>query len=468
MWICFCDHERRTVKGSYMGFADFLQVRYGQQNIDDTTREQSDAKTMFAAIETRIGGNEATKKTQKTLLKQQYENFSASSTESLDSIFNRSLKITMLNLMNKADIEIMSIDDLYNNFKIVKQDVKKSVGASSGAQNLAFMSAPSTSKQIHEDDLEAMDLKWQLSLLSRDVSNVTRRGTLAREKKKFCRAPRNKEGQFKYQDNTRKQGNNEDTSSKAMLAIDGVGFDWSDMAEEQEGCGQIGYSSSTCYTSNVNMDVWRGERVTVIEWKRSSTVVVGARGHGMMVVGAWSIYLGSVIEVVTSWGLHVFKDRGLVSTSESVTGSSKYGEVDNWRFEERDFSHRSEMNRGGVEVGCDIGLNIDGGLRLRWMRGGLLDGYSDYGRAQFKIEVYNWSCQFWEICGSKVGQWLGVGRGQNYGLVGCRGGGGLMSTTKLNMWVAAIDVIQIFLQKVLMLEAFSTWSQVLECLILNV
>ncbi|GKB32143.1 putative ribonuclease H-like domain-containing protein, partial [Tanacetum coccineum] len=62
-------------------------------------------------------------------------------------------------------------------------------------------------EQIHEDDLEAMDLKWQLSLLS-------------------MRAKRN-------QDNTRKQGNNEDTSSKAMLAIDGVGFDWSDMAEEQ-------------------------------------------------------------------------------------------------------------------------------------------------------------------------------------------------------------------------------------------
>ncbi|GJX26171.1 putative ribonuclease H-like domain-containing protein [Tanacetum coccineum] len=71
-------------------------------------------------------------------------------------------------------------------------------------------------EQSHEDDLEAMDLKWQFSLLS------------MREK-----APRNKEGQFKYQDNTRKQGNNEDTSSKAMLDINGVGFDWSDMAEEQ-------------------------------------------------------------------------------------------------------------------------------------------------------------------------------------------------------------------------------------------
>nr|GEU85179.1 hypothetical protein [Tanacetum cinerariifolium] len=39
-WVCFHDHERRTVKGSCMGFADFLQVRYENQRIDDTTREQ--------------------------------------------------------------------------------------------------------------------------------------------------------------------------------------------------------------------------------------------------------------------------------------------------------------------------------------------------------------------------------------------------------------------------------------------
>ncbi|GKF95050.1 hypothetical protein Tco_0284750, partial [Tanacetum coccineum] len=55
--------------------------------------QYTDAKTMFAAIEIRFRGNEATKKTHKTLLKQQYENFSASSTESLDSIFNRLQKI---------------------------------------------------------------------------------------------------------------------------------------------------------------------------------------------------------------------------------------------------------------------------------------------------------------------------------------------------------------------------------------
>ncbi|GJR57833.1 hypothetical protein Tco_1499995 [Tanacetum coccineum] len=48
--------------------------------------QYKDAKTLFAAIQTRFGGNEATKKTQKTLLKQMYKNFSAPSTESLNSI----------------------------------------------------------------------------------------------------------------------------------------------------------------------------------------------------------------------------------------------------------------------------------------------------------------------------------------------------------------------------------------------
>ncbi|GJS22127.1 hypothetical protein Tco_0450759 [Tanacetum coccineum] len=58
---------------------------------------------------------------------------------------------------------------------------------------------------------------------SQDLSNVEKRNKSTKSKRE-CRAARNKEGQFKYQDNTRKQGNNEDTSSKAMLAIDGVGL----------------------------------------------------------------------------------------------------------------------------------------------------------------------------------------------------------------------------------------------------
>ncbi|GJU55883.1 phospholipase-like protein [Tanacetum coccineum] len=39
-YVCFRDHERRTVKRSCMGFANFLQVYYGHQRIGDTTRQR--------------------------------------------------------------------------------------------------------------------------------------------------------------------------------------------------------------------------------------------------------------------------------------------------------------------------------------------------------------------------------------------------------------------------------------------
>nr|GEW97331.1 hypothetical protein [Tanacetum cinerariifolium] len=52
-----------------------------------------DAKTLMEAIEKRFGGNTKTKKVQKTLLKQQYENFTGSNSESLDQIHDRLQKI---------------------------------------------------------------------------------------------------------------------------------------------------------------------------------------------------------------------------------------------------------------------------------------------------------------------------------------------------------------------------------------
>ncbi|GKF12630.1 hypothetical protein Tco_0050556 [Tanacetum coccineum] len=57
--------------------------------------------TLFADIQTRFGGNDATKKTQKTLLKQMFENFSAPSTVSLDSIFNKLQIISQLAILGE-------------------------------------------------------------------------------------------------------------------------------------------------------------------------------------------------------------------------------------------------------------------------------------------------------------------------------------------------------------------------------
>ncbi|GJV45926.1 ribonuclease H-like domain-containing protein, partial [Tanacetum coccineum] len=76
-----------------------------------------------------------------------YENFSASSHESLDSISNMLQKI--VSQLAILDLGTISFDDLYNNFKIVEQEVKRSVTSSSNSssQNVAFVSTPGSSNE---------------------------------------------------------------------------------------------------------------------------------------------------------------------------------------------------------------------------------------------------------------------------------------------------------------------------------
>nr|GFC70559.1 ribonuclease H-like domain-containing protein [Tanacetum cinerariifolium] len=90
-------------------------------------------------------------------------------------------------------------------------------------------------EQIHKDDLEEMDLKWQLALLS-----MRARRYFQKTGKKItingsdtAGSPRNQESRPRHQDNSRKTVIVEDTSSKAMVAIDGAGFDWSYMADDE-------------------------------------------------------------------------------------------------------------------------------------------------------------------------------------------------------------------------------------------
>ncbi|GJW29117.1 ribonuclease H-like domain-containing protein [Tanacetum coccineum] len=193
----------------------------------------------------------------------------APSTESLDSIFNMLQKIvSQLTILG----ENISQEDL--NLKFLRR-YKGTASSSLSSRNMAFVSSPSSTnevntaygvsttntqvsptntqvstastqvstanlsddnvyaflasqpngsqlvykdlEQIHEDDIEEMDLKWQLALLSMR----TRRGH------------RNQDSRNRNQDSSRRTVNVEETFSKAMVAIDGAGFDWSYMTNDE-------------------------------------------------------------------------------------------------------------------------------------------------------------------------------------------------------------------------------------------
>ncbi|GJS86718.1 hypothetical protein Tco_0769354 [Tanacetum coccineum] len=154
---------------------------------------------------------------QKNVLKQQFENFYVSDTKGLDKAYDRFQKLinllevhgaavsnkdanqkflralplswnnVALIMRNKDGIDDLDIDDLYNNLKVFEADIKGSSGSSSNSQNVVFLSTKDTSssnevniangsnspklddedlEQIDHDDLEEMDLKWQVVMLS--------------------------------------------------------------------------------------------------------------------------------------------------------------------------------------------------------------------------------------------------------------------------------------------------------------
>ncbi|GKA04992.1 retrovirus-related pol polyprotein from transposon TNT 1-94 [Tanacetum coccineum] len=126
-----------------------------------------DAQSMFVAIKARFGGNDATKKTQKALLKQQYENFNASSSESLDSIFNRlqNLKVKRTAAVNNDDKNLAflttSSPSSTNTINTVNTGFCLLSTQPQGSQLVH-----EDLEQLHDDDLEEMDLKWNMALLS--------------------------------------------------------------------------------------------------------------------------------------------------------------------------------------------------------------------------------------------------------------------------------------------------------------
>ncbi|GKD95450.1 hypothetical protein Tco_1375287, partial [Tanacetum coccineum] len=130
-----------------------------------------DAKKLLEAVEKRFGGNAAIRKTQRNLLKQQYENFTAPSSKMLDQKFDRLQKlVSQLELLdenlsqenvdqkllrsfspkwnthaivwrNKANLDTMSMYDLYKNLKVFEPEVKGMSSLSSSTQNMAVVSS---------------------------------------------------------------------------------------------------------------------------------------------------------------------------------------------------------------------------------------------------------------------------------------------------------------------------------------
>ncbi|GJU86365.1 hypothetical protein Tco_1293911 [Tanacetum coccineum] len=196
----------------------------------------ADAKSLWEAIKSRFGGNIESKKMQKNVLKHQFENFSTASNESLDKAYDRFQKLISqlevhgapiskedinqkflrslpsswnqiaLIMRNKPDIDEIDIDDLYNNLRVYEDELKRSSGSNSASQNLAFLSSentgstnevstasrdfgltpsltqPTTKSKLEneiftmdEDDLEELDLRWHVAMLTVKVKKFIQR-----------------------------------------------------------------------------------------------------------------------------------------------------------------------------------------------------------------------------------------------------------------------------------------------------
>nr|GEX56448.1 hypothetical protein [Tanacetum cinerariifolium] len=245
--------------------------------------QYKDAKTLFKAIQARFGGNDVTKKTQRTLLKQMYENFNAPSTESLDSIFNSTNEVDTASIQVSAISTPVSTVSSHDNtanlsYATAYAFLANQPNAFLANQRNGSQLVHKDLEQIHEDDLEEMDLKWQLALLSMRARRyfqktgkkitINRSDTVGYDKTKIecfnchkmghfareCKSHRNQESRPRKQDSSRKTVIVEDTYFKAMVEIDGAGFDCSYMVDDEVPTNMAlmafsdseGHNSKTC------------------------------------------------------------------------------------------------------------------------------------------------------------------------------------------------------------------------------
>nr|GEY73470.1 hypothetical protein [Tanacetum cinerariifolium] len=85
--------------------------------------------------------------------------------------------------------------------------------------------------QIDEDDIEEMDIKWNMALLSMRADRFWKKNG-KRLPYKVLMAPRSQD--WGRRENFKQGSKVEESAPKALMAIDGVRWDWSYMANEEE------------------------------------------------------------------------------------------------------------------------------------------------------------------------------------------------------------------------------------------
>ncbi|GJR16705.1 ribonuclease H-like domain-containing protein [Tanacetum coccineum] len=143
------------------------------------------------AVEKRFVGNAATKKTQRNLLKQQYENFTAPSSEMLDQTFDRLQKLRASNSSTNGAVSTAQAVNTTNGVSAANTKVNDSnIDNLSDAVICAFLASQPNNpqlthedlQQIHPNDLEEMDLRWQMAMLTmtarRFLKNTGRKLTI--------------------------------------------------------------------------------------------------------------------------------------------------------------------------------------------------------------------------------------------------------------------------------------------------
>nr|GFB86217.1 hypothetical protein [Tanacetum cinerariifolium] len=124
------------------------------------------AKELWAAILKTFGGNEATKKRKKNLLKQQYGNFKAEGA----SVENMAFISSSKNSSGNEDGNIACVSTASTTFPIGSMNVA-TINQDTASVYIASQSNGSQIKfediyQIDEDDMEEMNIKWSMALLS--------------------------------------------------------------------------------------------------------------------------------------------------------------------------------------------------------------------------------------------------------------------------------------------------------------